>query len=453
METFIGLALALSLLCLPTFGPPPAGAAGNPFQETARFTPNVTESMLEAEFWIGRTAEPDKVLLPPESITRFNLRLAAEFPFIKDVENHREISGSRVKALIEAYGLPRGKTRYDSRNEPVDNGLYDGLRREMNLDAIPEKVKPLWGVTLRRTAIRSFPTAEPSRAAPDPQGSDLFQETEADIWTPLVILHRSRNDQWAFVQIYHYSGWMPLADVAEARDKEALFALLNQPDFLVATGSWVESQITREASPKIRFMMGTRIPLVPQERIPKEFFRQSPQGNHVVWVPARDEKGFFEPAMAYISAQADAHRGYLPFTRRNVLTQAFKMVGERYSWGGSFEGRDCSRLILDVYRTVGVMLPRNASQQAQVGMDRFESPVGDRFSNLKPGAGLYMPGHAMIFIGNHEGKSYIIHSTAGFRNIPGEEMRPVRGVVVSDLSVLADGIRTIRAAREFILPF
>jgi hypothetical protein len=100
------------------------------------------------------------------------------------------------------------------------------------------------------------------------------------------------------------------------------------------------------------------------------------------------------------------------------------------------------------------MLPRNSSQQAKVGLDLFENDVGERFIRLKPGAALYMPGHAMMFIGNHDGKSYILHRTAGFRNIPGEAVRPVLGVVVSDMSVLADGIRrTIRTAREFVLPF
>ena len=64
-----------------------------------------------------------------------------------------------------------------------------------------------------------------------------------------------------------------------------------------------------------------------------------------------------------------------------------------------------------------------------------------------------MPGHAILFIGNHEGRSYILHSTAGFRNLPGEGQRPVLGVVVSDTSVLKEGIKTITAAREFLLPF
>jgi hypothetical protein len=86
-------------------------------------------------------------------------------------------------------------------------------------------------------------------------------------------------------------------------------------------------------------------------------------------------------------------------------------------------------------------------------VDRFESPAGEQFPHLKPGACLYMPGHAMLYIGSHDGRSYILHSTAGFRNIEGEAVRPVLSVVVSDLSVLQDGIRTIKAAREFLLPY
>jgi hypothetical protein len=443
--------ISLFLLAFPQ--PFAAGASGNPLQETAKFTPNVTEPMLDAEFWIRRMPDPDKVLLTPEEINRFNRQLAVRFEFIKEIESHPEVTGEELKRRIGSYRLPYGERRYNGGGESVEDRLYDALREEMNLTAVPEKVMPRWGVTVRRTSIRSFPTDQGSLTAPDPAGSDLFQETEVDIWTPLVILHRSKNGQWAFVQIYHYNGWMKLDDVAVAGDKEALFGFLNQPEFLIATGSWVESQITENVSPKIRFMMGTRIPLVPRQRISRELFQHNPQGNHVVWIPARDEKGLFRPVMAYISTRADVHRGYLPYTRRNLLKQAFKMLGERYSWGGTFEGRDCSRLFVDTYRTVGIMLPRNASEQMKVGVDRFENNVGERFDRLLPGAGLYMPGHAMLFIGNHDGKSYIIHSTAAYRNIPGEEIRPVRGVVVADMSVLQEGIRSIRAAREFILPF
>jgi hypothetical protein len=441
------LAFIPACICLLLAVPSPSAAAGNPLQETARFTPGVTETLLEADFWIRRTAEPDRVLMAPSEIGRFNRGLASGFPFMTDVEHHPELSGAQVKALIASYRLPR-ETRYDSSGRPADGGFYDGLGREKNLDAVPETVAPLWGVTVRRTAVRSFPTAEPSRTAPDPQGSDLFQETEADLWTPLVILHRSRSGRWAFVRTYHYHGWVPLADIAPVREKASLFSLLDQPDFLVATGSWGESQLTGAEGTKLRFMMGTKLPLVARDRIPREHFGHNPQGNYVVWVPGRDGQGFFTPVMAYVSAQADVHRGWLPYTRRNLLRQAFKMLGERYSWGGSFEGRDCSRLIVDVFRTVGILLPRNASQQARVGLDRFAGDTG--LARLEPGAGLYMPGHAMLFLGNHEGRSYAIHSVAGFRNLPGGEVHSVRGVVVSDLSVLPDGAGSLTAAREFL---
>lgn len=437
------------MICLTAAWPLAAGSAGNPLQETARFTPGVTESMVSADFWISRTADPDRILMTPDAIDRFNRSLAGRFDFITEIEHHPELSREQARGLIEAYNLPYGKGRLTALRKPVPDRAYDSLREETNLAALPERVKPLWGVTVRRTALRAFPTAEPSLAAADQHGFDLFQETEADIWTPLTLLHVSKNGLWAFVRIYHYDGWMKREDIAVAKEREALFALLSQKEFLVATGSWVDSQAAPDGS-RVRFMMGTRIPLVPKEQIPRHLGGQNPQGNYAVWVPGRDEKGFFYPVMALLSAGADVHPGYLPYSRRNLLVQAFKMVGERYSWGGSFEGRDCSRLILDLFRTVGILLPRNAGQQMKVGLDRFESDAGESFTRLSPGAGLYMPGHAMLYLGNHGGRSYILHSTAGFRNIPGEAIRPVLGVVVSDLSILRDGIKTLKAAREFL---
>jgi len=51
----------------------------------------------------------------------------------------------------------------------------------------------------------------------------------------------------------------------------------------------------------------------------------------------------------------------LPFTRANLLRQAFRFLGERYGWGHDYQGRDCSGFVSEVYRSMGVQLPRNTS--------------------------------------------------------------------------------------------
>ena len=69
---------------------------------------------------------------------------------------------------------------------------------------------------------------------------------------------------------------------------------------------------------------------------------------------------------------------YTPFKSENissaaqkVINQARQFLGGKYSWGGSSpsSGFDCSGLIKYVFNSVGIDLPRTATQQGKVGQE------------------------------------------------------------------------------------
>ena len=58
-------------------------------------------------------------------------------------------------------------------------------------------------------------------------------------------------------------------------------------------------------------------------------------------------------------------------TAQKVINQARQFLGGKYSWGGSSpnSGFDCSGLIKYVFNSVGIDLPRTATQQGKIGQE------------------------------------------------------------------------------------
>jgi len=98
-------------------------------------------------------------------------------------------------------------------------------------------------------------------------------------------------------------------------------------------------------------------------------------------------------------------------TAKNIVATAERFLGVPYLWGGnSIKGVDCSGLVWNVYFLNGIILPRNASQQAAVGKD---VPL-DR---LKPGDLIFFGRYSetgepkVSHVGISTGGSHFIHSS------------------------------------------
>ena len=177
-----------------------------------------------------------------------------------------------------------------------------------------------------------------------------------------------------------------------------------------------------------------------------------------VSVPTRNQNGTCTMKAAYVQT-SEANMGYLPYTPRTIIYQAFKLLHTPYGWGGQFGEQDCSRFLQEVFATVGLILPRNSSQQARIGRLIYTNPkkgsAGDKLAILSHQAipaltVLYMNGHIMLFLGFVDGKPYIIHDLWGY-NIDKSTIAVVNRVVVTQINLgngssgsLLDKINTIR---------
>ncbi|MDR2871759.1 MAG: SH3 domain-containing protein, partial [Xanthomonadaceae bacterium] len=265
--------------------------------------------------------------------------------------------------------------------------------------------------------------------------------------TPVAVLHTSRDGHWWFVASERYSAWIEQRRIALGDAVEVFRYADSPPPYLIVTGAAVETVFTpeRPSLSKLRLDMGVRSPLLPNRQ--HTVNGQHPFTAYTIELPERRADGTLRLTPALIPRSADVATDYLPLTPRNLLTQSFKFLGERYGWGHAYEGRDCSGLVSEIYASFGVLLPRNTGDQAaSPALNRiaFDTPVSHEqrlqtIRALQVGDLVYIPGHVMLVIGHADGMTWVIHDTVGvtYLDDDGQPQRiTLNGVSVTPLEPL-----------------
>ena len=366
---------------------------------------------LSVDFWISVTEQSDELLLNEDAIDAFvqdafladpNLVNLGEFP--------ETIEGATVENLILSISRPHSEELRFRKGGMVDKDDYDRYRLNSNLEQIPEMVNVQFGMVTERADMRTWPSPDFVYRSPETMDLDRFQENGLFPGDVVAVLQKSADGQWYFAQSYNYAAWVPRDKVAIGRRDEIL-AYADARPFLMVTGDRVITTCKSGSSSELTLEMGTRLPLISSDN----------QTDHVVRLPMRTEQGDLAFCSGLIDCDQDVHVGYLPYTRRNILQQAFKFLGERYGWGHSFNARDCTGLVLEVYKTFGFAFPRNSGQQGQskIGQNLFFSPDASSqeklqaLERLQVGDLLYSPGHVMMYLGLFEGEHHVIHDVSG----------------------------------------
>ena len=412
--------------------------------------PNVTPPMFYADYWIGKMKHPDDIIMQGRDIEKFNAEIIKKLPStVYDLKQYPDsLSQEKLNKLLSVYTFPH-KAMYIGDNM-IGDTYYQGLKNLMNFEKIDQINTVQYGFTVKRANIRTFPTADVVLEQPGDNEFDQFQETAVDPAQPLIILHTSKDGKWYYVQTYNYLGWMEANSVAIST-KEEWTDYQDHNSFLVVTGSILTlgfNPYSPELS-ELAFSMGPKLPLAKSRGVPRLVDNQTVAGNYVITLPIRNADGSAAFKQALVSVANDVHEGYIPYTRANIIRQAFKMQGQRYGWGGGFHGRDCSAFIKDTYAVFGFHLPRNAGEQEKsAGMTvaiNDKATVAERNSVLKslqPGAALYMRGHVMMYLGEDHGRCYIIHDTAAQGDpeqrldTGGFQRLPVNQVTVTDVGLI-----------------
>lgn len=383
----------------------------------------IKETMLNPTYWEQKISAGTREILTPEQISLQNQQLLTTDKNMQQVLSYPAIlSADRIRRQITSISKIPTSRRYSEHGVLLTDKDYHRYIESLNLDALQKDQKIRFGLVVRRADMRTFPTEDKVFKTTKSINLDRFQETALFPTQAVAILHESKDRKWFFAVSYNYSAWVKKDAIAIGKRQQILNYKQNR-DFLVITGDKVFTSYNpyNKNISQLQLEMGTKVPLVPANEVPKSIGGQNTYTSYVISLPTRNEKGELKLAKALIPRKADVHQGYLPFTEQNLLSQSFKFLGERYGWGHSFNARDCTGFVGEVYKSFGILMPRNTGQQAKskLGKNIHFTKAATRkeklqaLSSLEVGDLIYIPGHVMMVIGYDAGKPYIIHDVSG----------------------------------------
>jgi hypothetical protein len=424
--------------------------------------PKVEWFMLKPEYWIEQTREAEELILNIEEINKLNkesfkkMKSKGFEEWLIDLEKYpKKITKEKILNTMKSYSskevFPK-KPRYDVSANEISETVKKEVLYQANFDGIPDEISVEFGMLIKREDIMAFPTDVVFAEKPESIDLNLFQLTILPVGSPVAILHKSKNRKWYYVQSTICKGWIKAENIALARNKKEVFDYLKTDKFLIVTESRVETEpnpFIKEIS-NILFQMGDKIPLIEFDKIPESIpignlHAQSAEGCYAVKMPIKDEDEYLQFKLALIARSNELCEGYLSYTRGNIIRQAFKLLGERYGWDGMFKRRDCAQFIMNIYKTMNIIIPCYTKMQEEGAAGKsikFTGSIKDRediLNQLKPGDPIYLKGHVVMYLGKVRDNHYIIHSGAGYgiKNKNGS-VKPitVHGVFIMELHQL-----------------
>lgn len=410
------------------------------------YAEGVTAEMNTAQYWVDRSDSPDAVIATLDEIRDINTRTVANSAkdYVVDLTaSAQTYDGTEVMSSLKGFevtadyyidGKKVTEDYYSSVRANIDNPLYLGSQNVR------------YGLVCRNTALKWFPCEEYLSDAADDLEFDQTQLCTVFVGEPLIIKTTTVDGRWYYADGTNCSGWVWAADVALCADRAGWLDYISAcrgDEVLVVTanGFKLEQNAYTAGLSGLELKMGTVLPLMPEEDVPAAVDHRTPYGNYVVSVPVRTSTGGCEIKDALVPLSRDVSVGYLPYTINNYTKQMFKLLGNRYGWGGMMDALDCSQYIDVVSRCFGFVIARNTTWQAAmpvevVDLSGYEDAEKERVIEAMPcGTILQFSGHTMFYLGSENGKQYVISSLGNFVPEGGSGVERVRTVTVNSLDV------------------
>ena len=394
--------------------------------------PSVTKAHLKASYWIERLqglADPDQVLLSIEEIDRYNAAL-------EERPNRADFSRQRLTGPVDTAQLELElKRRLDYLRELIASGRYlDRLGERLSgersaafkadLPSLLRELRPRLQVALGDIQIRCGPF---DGALYKPDVDLTYDRNACSRIRPqeLVQVLRDWPNGMLLLRTAYALGWAS-ADVPLSPPVPAGLA----KPLLTGERLRATSEARLEVEDNTPFVLARHL-TVPLADGGEKVLLASTTGVHLA-VP--------------IEVMETTRR---PLTRRALLQTAFEYLDEPFGWGGTRGGRDCSRFVLDLFATFGIVMPRHSGWQARTGSYVVEVKGSDTESErlrlldeaIRCGVVLlHFPGHIMLYLGrDRKGVPMVLHSLGEYvKTCPGgagETLFLVQRITVTGLDL------------------
>ncbi|WP_448530384.1 C40 family peptidase [Raineya sp.] len=195
----------------------------------------------------------------------------------------------------------------------------------------------------------------PVRAEPSDKAEQVSQLRFGEV---VEVLATSENQKWLHIQNFldKYMGWVDVLQIKPI--SENFFELYKQNLSTHAVVSSIHAQALA-LDEKKNFLNTTWLS----------------KGAILPFYQIRKDKAIIKPRDTYffeIDSTLFRFRGKVyekqEYANQEVISRALAYQNAPYLWGGkSFWGIDCSGFVQEVWKTLGVFLPRDAYQQAEFG--------------------------------------------------------------------------------------
>jgi len=335
--------------------------------------PGVEPEMLSPEYWITLQPDAEKVIMTPAEIEKFNEKVRTKTVRFRDFYGKRDpLEGGLIGYTeLEKRGslmhpltpldlpetLPGDSLRvwfgnleawmssrdfYDGRNAIYSDEMKQEVLDAMNVKAIPSVVHRRFGIIVNHSDMRFYPTDVPGYSDTKWE-MDLFQATSILLGYPVTILHESVNGDFYYVETPIQRGWIAAENVALGT-REEVRNLAEDKKFLISTAHRIPVYGDPGFKNFARYLYyASTMPLIVKDA-----------KGYVVKMPYRRPDGSIGIARGYIRPDADVHVGFLPYTKKNVIIQIFKLLNQPYGWLDQDNKRACSGTMRVLLKCFGI---------------------------------------------------------------------------------------------------